>query len=92
MQLISTVHLAEPPYYEALQRAAADGIDRVLFELLTDESTLETDETGARRLAVQLQPAPSLATLAARNRLTTQVGALDCRADERWVLSDVSRR
>ena len=29
--------------------------------------------------------------MAARNRLTTQVGALDCQRDGRWVLADVSR-
>ena len=77
--LVSTVHLAEPPYYTALQREADDtGYDRVLFELLVDESMVEADATGARRLRAPLQPAPALAGLAASNRLTTQVGALDC--------------
>ena len=91
VRLLSTVHLAEAPYYEALQREA-DENDRVLFELLADESVFETDSSGARRLRVELQPAPGLAALAARNRLTAQVGALDCARDERWVLADVSRR
>ena len=95
--LVSTVHLAEPPYYTALQDKAdgvageADPYDRVLFELLVDESAVETDSAGARRLRVPLQPATALAGLAAANRLTTQVGALDCMRDERWVLADVSR-
>lgn len=99
--LVSTVHLAEPPYYAALQAEAdgakdADGqrqggYDRVLFELLADESSVETDASGARRLREPLQAAPALASLAASNRLTTQVGALDCTRDDRWVLADVSR-
>ena len=44
-----------------------------------------------RRLRTQLQPATALASLAAANRLTTQVGNLDCMRDARWVLADVSR-
>lgn len=92
LSLISTVHLAEPPYYEALQRDC-DAFDRVLFELLVDETSVTVDDaTGERRLAIDLQAAPGLASMAARNRLATQVGALDCRRDERWVLADVSRR
>ena len=90
--LLSTVHLAEKPYYQALQSEAgeAGGYDRVLFELLVDESLVATDASGARRLKKPLEPAPGLATLAARNQLATQVGSLDCAADERWVLADVS--
>ena len=98
--LVSTVHLAEPPYYAELQ-AEADGVgegaarsggyDRVLFELLADEGSVESDASGARRLREPLMPAPSLQSLAASNRLTTQVGALDCMHDPRWVLADVSR-
>ena len=96
--LVSTVHLAEPPYYAALQREAdGDGTsatppyDRVLFEFLVDESVVETDASGVRRLKTPLSASPTLAALAASNRLTTQVEALDCMADERWVLADVSR-
>ena len=89
--LLSTVHLAELPYYESLQRDADSGYDRVLFELLVDEAFVDTDAAGLRRLKDDLQPAPALAALAARNRLTTQVGALNCRRDDRWVLADVSR-
>lgn len=89
--LLSTVHLAEAPYYSSLQDAA-DGYERVLFELLADESVFEpADAAGARRLRVPLQPAPQLAALAARNQLTTQVGGLDCRRNG-WVHADVTRR
>jgi hypothetical protein len=90
LSLVSTVHLAEPPYYAALQREA-DSQDRVLFELLADESAVDTDDNGVRRLKAPLHPAPALASLAAQNRLTTQVSALDC-CGESWVLADVSRR
>lgn len=90
--LLSTVHLAEQPYYAALQQACDEsGYDRVLFELLVDESSVAVDEGGARRLKVPLQPSPALSAEAARNRLATQVGTLDCQRDERWVLADVSR-
>ena len=92
LSLLSTVHLAEPPYYAALQRACDEyGYDRILYELLVDETSVSVDEAGARRLSVELQPSPGLAAMAARNRLTTQVGALDCQRDGRWVLADVSR-
>ena len=90
--LLSTVHLAEQPYYVTLQQVCDDsGYDRVLFELLVDESSVSVDEQGARRLTVPLHPSPALSAEAARNRLATQVGTLDCRRDDRWVLADVSR-
>ena len=53
LALLSTVHLAEPAYYSGLQEACAR-YDRVLFEVIADESLAPRDaDSGTRR---PLQP------------------------------------
>ena len=95
VDLLSTVHVADASYYHGIQ-AQCDTYDRVLFELIVDDSLVETktDEvTGVavRRLSTPLRAAPALLSLAERNGLDTQVEALDCTLPG-WVLADVTRR
>lgn len=95
VDLLSTVHVADHAYYSGLQ-ARGEEYDRVLFEMIVDDSLVTTEADAAtgntiRRLSTPLRAAPALATLAERNGLDTQVEALDC-TRPRWVLADVTRR
>ena len=94
VDLLATVHVGEQDYYASLQRACEE-YDRVLFELLVDESSVEAvvDRGGltVRRLSAPLRASPALRTLATRNGLCAQVDELDC-CRPHWVLADVSRR
>ena len=94
VDLISTVHVASPDYYEEMQ-AQLEGYDRVLLELLLDEAsvTSEVDAAGntVRRLNTDISAPPALQQLAGQYGLRTQVDALDCRRSNA-VIADVSRR
>jgi len=90
LDLLSTVHLAEPAYYSGLQEAC-DEYDRVLFEIIADgELAPRSDDDGARRLSVALQATPEQRALAARHRLSAQMDALDAKRDN-WVVADMPR-
>jgi len=94
VDLISTVHVASPDYYEEMQ-AQLEGYDRVLLELLLDDAsvTSEVDAAGntVRRLNTDISAPPALQQLAGQYGLRTQVDALDCRRSNA-VIADVSRR
>ena len=71
VNLISTVHLADEEYYTGLQREC-EPFDRVLFELIADESTT-TCENGVRRLRAPLCATPELRQLSSGYGLVPQV-------------------
>ena len=69
LDLLSTVHLAEPSYYSGLQEACSS-YDRVLFEVIADGSLAPRDAaSGTRRLLQPLQATPAQRELAARHRV-----------------------
>ena len=69
LDLLSTVHLAEPAYYSGLQEACTR-YDRVLFEVIADGSLAPRDAaSGTRRLLQPLQATPAQRELAARHRV-----------------------
>ena len=92
LALLSTVHLAEPAYYSGLQEACAR-YDRVLFEVIADESLAPRDaDSGTRRLLQPLQATPAQRELAARHRLVPQMDALSaCMGGPSWAVADLPR-
>lgn len=88
VSLISTVHLAGAEYYSGLQ-TECEGFDRVLFELIADESTTQL-VNGTRTLRAPLQATPELRQLASSYGLLAQVDSLDC-SRPNFALADVSR-
>ena len=67
LDLLSTVHLAEPAYYSGLQEACTR-YDRVLFEVIADGSLAPRDaDSGTRRLLQPLQATPAQRELAAHH-------------------------
>ena len=78
VDLVSTVHLASPAYYAALQAACDAGYDRVCFEMIADEACFEADSSGARRLVTPLEASEAQRGLAAQYGLTSQADALQC--------------
>ena len=96
VDLLSTVHVADASYYAELQAICESEYDRVLFELIVDDSLVGSEADGAtgrtvRRLSAPLRASPGLQALADRNGLATQVESLDC-CRPQWVLADVSKR
>jgi hypothetical protein len=92
VSLVSTVHLAEPAYFAAIERSCADS-DRVLFEMIVDEEDAVKDETGARRLRSTMRSSPDQRALGERYSLQPQVDALEnsyLRPD--WFLADLPRK
>ena len=92
LALLSTVHLAEPAYYSGLEEACAR-YDRVLFEVIADESLAPRDaDSGTRRLLQPLQATPAQRELAARHRLVPQMDALsECMGGPSWAVADLPR-
>jgi hypothetical protein len=92
LDLLSTVHLAEPAYYSGLQEACTR-YDRVLFEVIADGSLAPRDaDSGTRRLLQPLQATPAQRELAARHRLVAQMDALtDCMSGPSWAVADLPR-
>lgn len=92
LDLLSTVHLAEPAYYSGLQEACTR-YDRVLFEVIADGSLAPRDaDSGTRRLLQPLQATPAQRELAARHRLVAQMDALtDCMGGPSWAVADLPR-
>ncbi len=91
LELLSTVHVAEPEYYDGLLREKCEEKDRVLFELIASESSVSVDEQGAKRLVAPLEATPQLRELAASHRLVAQADALSSAScGPRWVLADES--
>jgi len=54
VDLVSTVHLARPEYYSALQSVCDERYDRVCFEMIADDNCFSTDAN------VRIATAPSL--------------------------------
>lgn len=71
VSLVSTVHLADEEYYAGIQREC-EPFDRVLFELIADESTT-TSQEGVRRLRAPLCATPELRQLSSGYGLVPQV-------------------
>ena len=90
LDLLATVHLAEPAYYSGLQQACDAQYDRVLFEVIADEALAPRDATGTRRLSEALQATPAQRELAARHRLVAQMDALQM-VGPSWAVADMTR-
>ena len=90
VDMFSTVHLADAPYYEALQSQCESNYDRVLFELITDEENTRVDADGTRRLCTPIRATPALRETARVHALSAQADVLDC-TRARWVLADAPR-
>lgn len=83
LELLGTVHLAEPSYYASLVADTEDS-DVVLVELITSRSNLEPDPNGVLRARAPMVPSASQAQLARRLGLAHQLEALPYGASARF--------
>ena len=88
VSLVSTVHLADQQYFAGIQREC-ESFDRVLFELIADES-LTQEVNGVRRLREPLRASEQQRQMARSLSLSPQIDVLDCTRSN-WALADVPR-
>ena len=89
LQLFSTLHVAEPEYYEQIVKQTKEA-DAVLYELITSRANKElvgSDSSSLRRLKTDIM-SPGAEKLAAQFELTTQL-SLPLLSAPNWYIADL---
>ena len=105
VRLVGSVHIAEPGYYEALERGVA-ACDVVLYEMITSERNVFRQAGGGEdalgnpdpwwwpgreQLGVELAATPELRRMATAHGLEPQLDRMRFFGKRNWFLSDIPK-